>query len=276
MRTSSFSHEHVIRMLSRYFIPVWSSSDNYDGTLGAADLAEWNRIQRGRIMIYLIAPDGTVFDRMNVTEALQTEKNLIPMLERAIKNRKLKPRDPAAVRASAVSQVRPPRRKDQNGLLFHVSTFGGHDPRRGEDYVELAPAEWSALVPPARARAGTSWRVPKKVADRLYRYCYPAVCNYWADHSKVRAGSLTATVVASKGKQVRIALRGVLALEHDVTDNGTFPARVSAELIGLATYDRQKRTLTRFQLAAERATYRKAWQGKATEGAMAIAVELVR
>ena len=81
MRTGPFSDDRVIALLRRYFVPVWLSSDEYGQPLDPADRAEWKRIARGNIMVYLIASDGTVLDRMAVTQALQTERNLLPMLE---------------------------------------------------------------------------------------------------------------------------------------------------------------------------------------------------
>src|SRR5262249_4050578 len=149
MRTGPFSDDRVIALLRRYFVPVWLSSDEYGQPLDPADRAEWKRMARGNIMVYLIARDGTVLERMAVTQALQTERNLLPMLEKVVKDRKVKPRAADAIRATA-APVRPvPGPKKKNGLVLHVWTNGGHDQRTADEWVELAPTEWAALAPPA-------------------------------------------------------------------------------------------------------------------------------
>jgi hypothetical protein len=159
--------------------------------------------------------------------------------------------------------------------MFHVFTAGGRDRRRADEWVELAPAEWSGLAPPDKAAAGTSWEVPRKATDALYRHFYPAVCNYKAENGKIEKAALTATVVTVSGQEVRLVLRGRLQMRHDVTDaKDQFPAYVIAELVGVARYDRTRRTLTAFQLASENAYYRTYWKGTPGGGPMAIAVEL--
>jgi hypothetical protein len=275
MRTGPFSNDQVIRLLTQYFVPVWLSSDEYGCSLGEADRAEWKRIADGQIMVYVIAPGGSVPAKMSVTKALDTENNLLPMLRKVVQEQKLKPRDAAAIRASASSPPTPTCRTE-GGLMFHVFTAGGRDSRHADEWVELASAEWSAFAPPAKASVGFSWTVSRKAVDKLYRHFYPAVCNYKAENSKIEKAALTATVIAVSGSEVRLVLRGRLQMRHDVTDvKDQYPGYVIGDFVGVARYDRTQRTLTAFQLASESARYQTFWKGTPGGGPMAIAVELV-
>src|SRR5215831_12766978 len=110
MRASSLSDERVIELVSRYFVPVWLSRDNYQlAARSDAERAEIHRIdldkqkrglKGGTVCVYLLASDGAVMATLPVHQA-HNPNNLVPFLKEIIEKERLKPRNPAAVQASA-------------------------------------------------------------------------------------------------------------------------------------------------------------------------------
>src|SRR5215472_16405279 len=164
MRASSLSDERVIELISRYFVPVWLSRDNYQlGARSGAEQAEIRRIdldkQRrglkgGTVCVYMLAPDGAVMATLPVHQA-HNPNILVPFLKQIIETERPEPRSPEAAQASAAPRkaVRP---RTEGGLILHVRTKN-EGPRASygvsEDWVELTAAECKLLVPPSDARA---------------------------------------------------------------------------------------------------------------------------
>src|SRR5205823_4354989 len=122
---------------------------------------------------------------------------LIPFLEKLVEADHLPRRQPEALRASAAPK-RAPRRPEKDALSLHVLTrFTQLRTNYGvsQDWAELSAEEWRSFVPAANVRAGASWEVPGKAADRLFRYFYPPGPNWRAADSTVLNRSLTATAV---------------------------------------------------------------------------------
>ncbi|MBI1914030.1 MAG: hypothetical protein HYS12_04740 [Planctomycetes bacterium] len=285
MRVSSLSNERVIDLVSAYIVPVWVSRDSYQlGPRPKEEKAELSRVDRersarhldgGAVCVYLLAPDGTLKTTLKVQKASKPEI-LIPFLEKLIETDRLPPRQPEARRASAAPK-RAPRRSEKDGLFLHVLTrFTQHRTNYGvsQDWAELTAEEWRSFVPAADVRAGASWEVPGKVADKLFRYFYPPGPNWRAADSTVLNRSLTATAVTVSDKKVRVSLHGTLELSHPF-GIGT-EGRVRAKLSGILTYDPGRRVLTSFLMASEEAEF--VWQGKGPPhpDKMVIAVEMER
>jgi hypothetical protein len=283
MRVSSLSDERVIRLLTQYFVPVWVSRDHYQlGPPSQAEQEELLRLDRdrrrrglkgGTVSVFLIAPDGTVAASQPVQLAYQPE-HLLPFLKKYIETEGFRPRDPAAVRASAAPRPRLPART-AGGLLLTVRTrFDDQGPNRGvgRDRVELAPAEWAALLPAGDARPGSSWPVPRKVTDRFFRLFYPPLPHWDAQDSKVVSGSLTATAVAVSARAVRVKLAGTVELAYPYTGQAT-DGRVKARLVGALRYDPARRTISSLVLVSDEAGYVWYWENKPQPRAMRIAVE---
>lgn len=283
MRASSFSNPDVIRLVSRYFVPVWVSRDDYAlNKKNKAEAAEWQRIHtttgrlglsNGNVSVYLLDPAGTPLASMVVTTALSPDK-LIAMLRKVIEEKHYQPRKSEAIQATRrplPGQFQP---RKPGGLVVHVWTrflTGETEKGMGEDWVELTPVAWAELVPGANARVGTTWTVSRKVADRLYQYCYPPLCEYNASSSKIHQATLTACWSAASAKEVQVSLRGTLELDH--SRDGTNDGRVSARLIGLVTYDPGRKVITSLRLASERATFVWHWKGQANPSRIAIGME---
>lgn len=284
MRASSLSDPRVIELVSRYFVPVWVSRDNYQlGTRPAAEWLELRRMDRdtkqrglkgGTVCVYIMAPDGAVLATMPVHQAV-VPKNLIPMIERIIDKEKLTPRNPEAVSASAVPR-KPVSPETEGGVVLHVRTKNeGPRARYGvsEDWVQLSAAEWKAFLPEKAAKAGDSRQVPDKVADKLFQYFYPPGPNWKIKDSTVLKRSLTATVVSATDKEVRVKLSGSVTLSHPFGAKDT-PGKVTAKVAGVLHYDPAKKTLTSFLMASEEAQFVWLWRNRPQPEKMVIAVEL--
>jgi hypothetical protein len=282
MRVSSLSNDKVIDLISRYFVPVWYSRDNYQlGARPRAEEEELLRIDRsakgqgGNVCVFLLAPDGSLIAVQMVQKASKPQ-NLIPLLQRVIEERQLKPRDVDKVRASAATPRTTPRAKDKNSLLLRVWTrFQGNRADYGlsQDFVELLPAEAAAFIPPGGVRVGYSWQVPNPVADKLYRYFYPPGPNWSVQGSEVVERTLTATVVAITTEETQIALRGTLKLSFSFANSKETHGQVTAGVAGLARHNHQRQAITSFEMISEEASYVWHYEGKPQPEKMEVAVQ---
>src|SRR5689334_13140207 len=103
MRVSSLSNERVIEIVSRYFVPVWVSRDNYQlAPRPAEEKAELTRVDRerqkrglqgGSVCVYILGPDGELKATLPVQKASKPA-NLIPFLEKLIEADQFAPRRP--------------------------------------------------------------------------------------------------------------------------------------------------------------------------------------
>jgi hypothetical protein len=273
MRVSSLSDERVLGLISRFFVPAWVSSDNYQlDPRTREEQAEWGRINaerrdrgldRGSVCVIIVDPDGSVRATQRVQLAYKPE-NLIPFLEKIIADEKLTPRRTEAIQFTAVrpADLKP---KAEGGRIVNIWTrCDQKGANRGltHDRVELTAAECQAFAPPANARPGTSWKLPEEIAHKLFQFCYPPNPHWKAKESKVLSGTLTATLVAVSAQEARIELEGETKLSFPYTGKPT-DGHITARFVGVARQDRQKRTLESLALVAERANYVWYWQGKA-------------
>jgi len=285
MRVSSLSNERVIELVSQYFVPVWVSRDSYQlAPRPKEEKAELTRVDRerqkrglegGSVCVYILTPDGSLKATLPVQKASRPA-NLIPFLEKLVEAEGYPSRRAEAVRASTAPK-RTTRQPKKDGLVLHVLTrYTEHRTNYGvsQDWAELTAEEWKAFVPAADVRAGASWQVPGKVADKLFRYFYPPGPDWRAADSTILSRSLTATAVTISDREGKVALRGTLELSHPF-GVGT-QGRVRAKLAGVLTYDPGRRAITSFLMASEEAEFAWAAKGKPHPEKMAIAVELER
>lgn len=284
MRVSSLSDKRVIDLLTKYFVPAWVSRDAYQlDPRTKEEQTELERIDRdrhdrglkgGTVCVFVLAPDGDVLATLPVQQAFKPE-NLLPLLEKIIADQKLKPRSADAVRASAAEApaVKP---KTKDGRFVHIWTRcdqSGANRGLSHDRVELTAAQWKAFVPAAAARPGTSWEIPESIAHKLFQYCYPPGPHWKAKDSKVREGTLKATLIEQSDREARIKLEGAMELSFPHTGKPT-DGRVTARFVGAVHYDRKKKALTSLALVSEQADYVWYWQDKPQPIKMRIALEM--
>ncbi len=278
MRTSSFSNEQVIELISKYFVPVWLSVDDYGTQKSEADLAEWKQIQKrgkaGNIYVYIVAPDGGVIDKLGVAQALKPDEYLLPLLHKLIQEQALKPRDLKAVRASAADLDAVPRPRTEDGIMLRLWAHGERG--RAEEWLELTAAEAAAFVPAANTTEGITWTIAGTTAERLYKHFYPPVGNYKAENSKVLNSALTAKVVGVSAQEFRMLLDGELEMQHNASCDNSMPAHVKMKVFGVLRYDRVRGRLTALQLTTDQGLHTWYWQGKPAHSRMDITVEMVQ
>src|SRR5262249_24479294 len=141
MRVSSLSDDRVIDLVSQYFVPALLSRDHYQAEgASRAEQEEVLRIDRdrqarglkgGTVCVYVLAPDGAVLATQPVQFAYRPE-NLVPLLKEIVDGRRLRARDPGAVKAGAAPPPPPARPRTEDGLLLHFWTrFDGRGANRG-------------------------------------------------------------------------------------------------------------------------------------------------
>jgi hypothetical protein len=285
MRVSSLSDAQVLRLVRTYFVPVLVSRDNYQR--GPADRAERDELARidhsrrsqgfagGTVCLHLLTTDGSVGATLTVHQAVQAEK-VVALLKEFAEREKVKPRDPDAVQAATEAPAAVPRPQTEGGLLLNVWTRREEGkPNRGlsSDRVELTAGEWQTFVPGRDAEAGSSWRLPAGVVDKILQYAYPPLPHWKVSDGKMVSRSLTATVVSVSAREMVVRLEGRLEMLYPYTgkpDDG----RVTARLTGLVRIDRDRAAITTLVLASEEAEYVWYWQGQPKPSRIRIAVEM--
>lgn len=284
MRVSSLSDAGVIALIRKYFVPAWVSRDDYQldprGKEAAAELeridAERHKrgLEGGTVCVFVLDPDGGVRATLPVQQASKPDK-LIPFLEKLLADTKATPRDAEAIAATTAQppEIKP---KTEGGRLVHIWTRcdqPGTNRGLSHDRVELTAAEWKTFLAPGDARPGTSWEIPEAVAHKLYQYCYPPGPHWSVKESKLRSGTLRATLVAISAREVRIQLEGEMELSFPHTGKPA-DGRVIARFVGVAHQDRKKQTLASLALVSEQAEHVWHWQGKPQSITMRIALEI--
>jgi hypothetical protein len=281
MRVSSLSHPRVVDLISKYFVPVLVSRDDYQrDPRGEDEKAELLRIDRecarrgmkgGSVCAFILAPNGDLLATQRVQLAYKPE-NLLPLLQQIIAEQKLRPRSEEAIRASAA----PPGRNNKHaaGYFIHIWTRQDTGDNRGlgNDRVELTAAQGKAFLPPADAKPGTVWDIPEEITHKLFQYGYPPGPQWEAKDCQVQKGTLTATLAAVSDGEARIQLEGEMLLKFPL--GRPTEGRIKARFVGLARGDRNKQTLTSLMLVSEQAEYVWYWQGKPQLRKMRIALEL--
>ncbi len=286
MRASSLSHPTVRALISKYFLPVWLSRDQYQlAPRAKADHQELLRIDRytrehkmpgGSVCVFLVAPNGNVLGSLRVHEATKADK-LLSLLEEVIQREKLTPRSAEAIKATASPMHTGIQNPEREGLLLHVMTR--LEERRAhygvsEDWVELSASEWRHFLPGPRTGLGDSWKVPDEVARKIVQYFYPPSPNWKAQATTVRNCTLKATLYNRPRDEGVVHLAGVVELSHPFGRDS--PGVVKASVVGVIRYRLTDDTITSFQMASTEANYAWLWRGKPQPERMSIAVEKLR
>jgi hypothetical protein len=280
MRASSLANAKVITLLNRYYVPVYVSNEDYarGGSAPAEEKAERNRIWQeaakkglssGTVHVYILAPDGVVIDSLHVATATKVDETL-GLLLRNVDKLKTAPGEPLVPPApqSACPKVagdclvlhlteRDLRR--QGGELVPVRPALG-ETRSGnwgafaaEDWIVLARAEWSKLLPEKTTGVGASWELDRDVTAKVLTRFYPSTENNNVSTNRIDEQSLKATVLSIQDGVVRARLDGRLKMKHSFyhRDDDNF---VDATIVGLLEFEPGKK-IHSLQLATVTAIY---------------------
>lgn len=263
MRAGPLSNSKVIELLNKYFVPVYVVNEDYSrkGPAPKEEKAERDRIFKeghdaklsvGSVHVYLLRPDGRVFDSMHVAKAAKPT-NLIAMLQKAADDLGTRAAGPVV---KPVAQAAAPVCEEGSVRLHLVSRSldgkGAWSEFPVENWIVLTPEEQRKLIPPLDLRAGDSWPIDDAIAEKILTHFYPATENNDVSKNKFLERKLNATVV-TKGKDgTRVRLDGKLKMQHSFyhKDDGKI---VEADVTGFLDFNNGK--VTSLKMVTEKATY---------------------
>ena len=266
MRAGPLSDAKVVALLNRHFVPVYAVNEDYGdgGSKPADERREYNRIYRealdaklsaGTVHVYLLTPEGHVFDSMHVVQASRTA-NLIAMLERAVKKFDVPAGEPVCKPAP---QSTPPS-APEDALVLHLTarglTGGGHwDGIPSENWIVLPLADWTKLLPTDAPSVGQSWELDRVATAKLLVYFYPQSENNDVSSNRIAQQSLTATVVALDGGTARARIDGRLKMKHTFYPGRDDDNVVDATLAGYLDFEIAPARVRTLRLVTDRASY---------------------
>jgi hypothetical protein len=275
MRAVSLSDTRVIDLLNRYFVPVYTSNEDYAEKGGAPpeEKAQLNRIREegyarklsvGTVHAYVLTPDGHTLDSLHVAQAYQPDR-LAAMLRRAVLKLGTAPGPP--VLAPAPQDAVQPK---PDALLLHLtarylarrgddyvlttSATANWNAFPGEDWISLERAQWVKLLPPEEARVGTSWEVDRDVTALLLTHFYPPTENNDLATNRLEKQSLRGVVVARENGGMRVRLEGALTLKHPFYHKDDKNV-AEASFVGFLEYREDTKRIGFVRLVTEEAVY---------------------
>jgi hypothetical protein len=266
----------VISLLNRYFVPVYVSNEDYNGS-GAAPADERKvylqiyheaieqKRSNGTVCVYLVAPDGKGFDSLVVSKAAEPG-NLQKLLESAISRLKTKEGKPLI---KPVPQAAPPRAAAGELVLHLVSRYdhrGSWAEFPAENYIVLKQSEWKKLLPPEGAKVGTTYDINKDLATKMLTYFFPQteMCDCALMTSaegpykhRIENASLRGRVIEGEGKIARVRLEGRVKLKHKFYPGHEDDNHVEASVLGLIEIDPSGKKAPVLRLLTDQAVYAK-------------------
>ena len=128
------------------------------------------------------------------------------------------------------------------------------------DHVELKPDEWNKLTPKVDARPGATWDITETIGDRLFPLCYPPGPHWKSGDNKIAERHLQATLVSVEGNDCLVRLDGRVKMFNPFKGKADDPY-VLVSVAGYLHYDRERKTITTFNLASVEAATFRTWQG---------------
>ena len=273
MRAGPLSNKTVSDTLNRYFVPVYTSNEDYrgDGPAPPEERAAYQKVYRaalqkklstGTVHAYVLTPDGDPIDSLHVAEAARGE-NLLNMLRRTVQKLGTKGGE-ALVRPK--SQSAAPVEPDDQKLVLHLTARAeGTNPSDNawhaypsENWIVLAKADAAKLLPPqgAGVRNGETWDVDGAVATKVLTHFYPQTENNDVRKNRIDRIELKATVVSVQDGVARARLDGRLLMQHPFYHKET-PDMVDATVVGYVEFRPGAGRVQALMLATDRATYMK-------------------
>ena len=275
MRAGPLSNETVSDTLNRFFVPVYTSNEDYrdGGTAGPEERAAYQKIYRGAldrklsagtVHAYVLSPAGEPVDSLHVADAARGD-NLLGMLNRAVGRFKPVPGGPLAV---PKAQSAPPPAPEGGAVLHLTARAEGTHPSDdswhaypSENWIVLTAADAEQFLPPVGAAPGAApavgagWDVPRDAAEKVLTHFYPQTENNDVRKNTIERIALRATAVSSGGGGARARLDGTLRMRHPFYHKDA-PDMVDATVVGYVDFDPQSRRVKQLKMATGRATYR--------------------
>lgn len=268
MRAGPLSNQTVSDTLNRYFVPVYTSNEDYrdGGSAPPEERAAYQKIYRaalakklstGTVHAYVLSPDGEPVDSLHVAEAARGD-NTLKMLRRAVERFKTPPGEPLV---TPRAQSTPPAAPEGSLVLHLTARAEGTDPSDNswhaypsEDWIVLTQAEQRKLTAPD-AKPGAVWEVDREVATRILTHFYPQTENNDVRKNRIERVELKATAVVSGPGGTRARLDGVLRMRHPFYHKDTSDM-VDATVMGYIDWEPPSGRVTQLKLVTVKATYR--------------------
>jgi hypothetical protein len=264
----------VIRLINAYFVPVYTSMEDYVGPAAVASeeerrayqnilrSAREKKLSTGTVHLYFVSPQGEALDSIHVAHAkpekvIATLKATIEALGTPEGKPLVLPRPQAAWPKAA-----------PDALALHLVArsvpgraggFWGELP--GENFIVYARSEWLAFLPPEGAAPGARWEIDRAVALRLLNYFYPSTENNEISTNEVLEFSMKGTFLEAG----RVRLDATLRMKHPFYHKKD-EATVDAAAVGVVEFDPAGPRIRKFRMATERASYNGGTFGVAVSG----------
>jgi len=269
MRAGPLSKKIVSDTLNQYFVPVYTSNEDYrdGGAAAPEERAAYEKIYRaalakklstGTVHAYVLSPDGDPVDSLHVADAARGD-NTLDMLRRAIERFHTTPGQ-ALVTPKSQSQPPPPA---DGGIVLHLTARAqGTNPSDNswhaypsEDWIVLSAADIQKLLPAdGKAAVGTKWDVDRVVATQILTHFYPQTENNDVRKNKIERINLRATVVSVTGGVARACLDGGLRMRHPFYHKDS-PDMVDATVAGYLDFEPGAGRVKELKLTTVSATY---------------------
>jgi len=265
MRAGPLSNSKVIALLNSSFVPVYTVNEDYaaKGSAPPAEKVERERVFKegyaqhrsvGTVHVYVLRPDGHLFDTLHVAEAARAEKLLV-LLNRAVAE--LKPASGQPLVAPTPQSCQPDCEKDSVVLHLVARSLDGRGAWSDfpvENWLVLTRAEVKQLLAPESFTVGATWAIQKETTTKLLTHFYPATENNDVSKNKFERQSLRATVVSLERDTARARLEGEMKMEHSFyhKPDGKF---VEAAMVGFVDFDPATKEILSLRLVTDEASY---------------------
>src|SRR5262245_13892495 len=265
MRAGPLSNSRIIALLNSSFVPVYAVNEDYsrNGSAPTEEKTERDRIFKegyaqnrsvGSVHVYVLRPDGRLFDSMHVAQAAHSEK-LLALLNQAVAELKPVPGQPVV--PPAPQSCRPDCDRDALTLHLVARSLDG----RGawsefpvENWIVFSGPEVKKLLAPEKFTAGATWTLDRDVATKLLTHFYPATENNDVAKNKFERQSLRATVASVRDGVARARLEGEMKMDHWFyhKPDGKF---VEATFVGYFDFEVTTKEVRSLRLVTDEATY---------------------
>jgi hypothetical protein len=208
-----------------------------------------------------------VIDSLHVADAARTER-LLAMLDRATTG--LRTTDSAAPLVKPRSLSVAPE-VGPGSIVLHLTARGHGNSWDGfpsENWIVLGPGQREGLLPSGDVKAGERWDIREDVATAILTHFYPQTENNDVTTHRFERRRLSGQVFAVENGVARARVEGELQMAHRFYLGREDSNVVRAKVVGSLEFEPATRTVRRFLLVTDEATYGK--------GSLDVAVRSVR
>jgi hypothetical protein len=260
----------MISVLNSYFVPVYATGEDYDGIASEFEVPKdegraFSKIYHAALDKKLNVGDVCSFITTDQGDPIVCRENNPAELKKLAEKLGIRPGKPVV--EPRCQYPRPTTEPD--ALALHLTArpvkesngSGFWHELIGEDWIVYARKDWTKFLPADGAAPGTTWDVDRDVAIRLLTRFYPSSDTNNIEDHKFKRVSMKATLVSKDRVRLDVSLRMELPPPHWYNEvffkgKGIPPGPwTDATAVGVVDFDPAKKTIKRFVMATEKATY---------------------